>query len=143
MTLYQEIFDAFLAKISDDEWLMGLTDAIVEEDMRQILESAIPFFKFPRVSLSRDSTGFLETLSTQEVQVLATYMKSEWLNRTVLNWENLRPLYDEKDFSPGNFLEKLTRLLQLTDTKAQRLEAIYYRSVNGSPFDYRKLTLND
>lgn len=143
MTLYGEIFDAFLAKISDDEWLIGLTDAIVEEDMRQILESAIPFFKFPRVSLNRDSTGFLETLNAQEVQVLATYMKAEWLNRTVLNWENLRPLYDEKDFSPGNFLEKLTKLLELTETKAKRLEAIYYRSVNGRPFDYMKLTSND
>lgn len=143
MTLYGEIFDAFLAKISDDEWLIGLTDAIVEEDMRQILESAIPFFKFPRVSLNRDSTGFLETLNAQEVQVLATYMKAEWLNRTVLNWENLRPLYDEKDFSPGNFLEKLTKLLGLTETKAKRLEAIYYRSVNGRPFDYMKLTSND
>jgi hypothetical protein len=30
---------------------------------------------------------------------LATYMKCEWLNRTILTWENVKPLYEERDFS--------------------------------------------
>ena len=32
----------------------------IEADLRQILEGAIPLFKFPRVSLERDENGFKE-----------------------------------------------------------------------------------
>lgn len=143
MTRYDDVYDAFLAKISDDEWLEGLSDCVVHEDFRQILEGAIPYFKFPRISLTRNSIGFTETLSSMEIQILATFMKAEWLDRVILDWENLRPMYDEKDWSPGNFLDKLNSLADRTDRKAKRLEAIYYRSVDGRPFDYKQLSTND
>jgi len=38
-----------------------------EADMRAILEGAIPYFKFPRVSLERNDHGFVEDLSSQEI----------------------------------------------------------------------------
>jgi hypothetical protein len=44
------------------------------------------------------------------IQILATYMKVEWLDRTILTWNNLRPLYDEADFSYANLIDKLIKL---------------------------------
>ena len=52
MTSFWKVYEAFLAKILEDEW-GEWTVSETEEDMRQILESAIPYFKFPRISLER------------------------------------------------------------------------------------------
>lgn len=138
MTPYSVIYSAFLAKQTDDEW-ENWTIHEINADFRQMLESAIPYFKFPRISLERDNKGFKEDLNDQEVQILATYMKCEWLNRTILSWENVKNLYTERDFSQANLLSKFNELLAAERKQAQRLEAIYYRSVERKPFPYRNL----
>lgn len=144
MTNFQVIYDAFLTKMLDDEW-----GAWEEEDMQQdwysLLMSALPWFKFPRVSLDieiddQDGTEkFVEDLNNEEIQILATYMKCEWLNRTILTWENVKPLYEERDFSQANLLDKFRQMLEMEKKNAARLEAIYYRSIKRKPFDYTKL----
>lgn len=138
MTPYSAIYTAFLAKQTDDEW-ENWTIHEVEQDFRQMLESAIPYFKFPRVSLERDDKGFKEDLNDQEIQILASYMKCEWLSRVILSWENVKNLYTERDFSQANLLDKFTSLLAAERKQAAKLEAIYYRSVERKPFRYRDL----
>lgn len=138
MTPYSAIYTAFLAKQTDDEW-ENWTEYEVETDFRQMLESAIPFFKFPRVSFERDDEGFKDDLNDQEIQILASYMKCEWLNRVILSWENVKNLYTERDFSQANLLDKFTNLLAAERKQAAKLEAIYYRSVERKPFRYRDL----
>ena len=109
-TSYQKIYDAFTSKILEDEW--SLWDELsVAKDMREILEGAIPQFKFPRISLERDDDGFLNELQNEEIQILASYMKIEWLNRCVDSVDHLRPLYAEADFSQANLIDKLTKHL--------------------------------
>lgn len=135
-TPFQVIYDAFTVKILEDEWYTW-DDSMVEADMRAILESAIPYFKFPRNSLVRLNESFENELTSVEVQILATYMKVEWLNRTILTWKNLKPLYSEQDFSQANLIDKFTKLLQETKKGAKELESIYYRSVDGAPYKYR------
>ena len=49
MTPYWNVYNAFLAKTLEDEW-GDWTQEETEEDLRQLLESAIPYFKFPRIS---------------------------------------------------------------------------------------------
>lgn len=142
MTPYQQIYDAFLVKMLEDEWV-NWSEEEVNEDLRAILESAIPFFKFPRTSLERDDSGFLKDLSSEEIQILSTYMKCEWLNRTILTWENVKPLYEERDFSQANLLDKFKALLEREEKKAQKLESIYYRAINYKPFSYRQLARQD
>ena len=138
-TSYSAIFDAFKSKVLAEDW-DGWTPEETFIDLSSILESAIPYFKFPRVSLDRDGEEFTdENFGSYEVQILATYMKVEWLERTIHSWENISAQYDEKDYSPANFLDKLTKLLEQTNKKADRLQRIYYRSVNGQPFDYGRL----
>ena len=138
MTSYWEVYRAFLAKTLEDEWGEWALEE-VEVDLRQLLESAIPYFKYPRVSLERNDEGFLEDLGSEEIQILSVYMKCEWLNRSILTWENIKPLYEEKDFSQANLLDKLMATLEIERANAERLEGIYYRSVKGKSFKYRKL----
>ena len=66
-------------------------------------------------------------------------MKCEWLNRCIMTWENVKPLYEERDFSQANLLDKLESALETERKQAEKRESIYYRSRNGKPFDYSKL----
>jgi hypothetical protein len=110
------------------------------------LEAALPWFKFPRVSLdiiTIDNVDcFSGDLSRTEIQVIANFMKCEWLNRCIMTWENVKPLYVERDFSQANLIDKLKQLLEFEKKKAQEFESIYYRSRNGKPFNFGKLASN-
>lgn len=138
MTPYEVVYDAFLSKILEDEWGFW-TEEEIKQDLRAILEGAIPWFKFPRVSLNRGDDGFEADLSNEEIQIIATYMKCEWLNRTILTWENIKPLYEERDFSQANLLAKFKDMLESEKYNALKLERVYYRSRKGKSFEYSKL----
>ena len=139
MVSVYDVYDAFLPKMLEDEWL-NWTDEEREYDWRALLDAAIPYFKFPRVSLEIEDDVFIdENVSNDEIQILATYMKCEWLNRTILTWENVKPLYVERDFSQANLIDKLKQLLEREEYKALKLERIYYRSRKKRPFEYSKL----
>ena len=138
MTPFVKVYEAFLARILEDEWQQWMMEE-AEQDWRQIMENAISWFKFPRVSLERDDDGFVEDLTSAEIQIIADFMKCEWLNRCIMTWENVKPLYEERDFSQANLLDKLGNSLKQEQKKAEKRESIYYRSRNGKPFDYSKL----
>ena len=138
MTPYSVVNKAFLARILEDEWEHWLIEE-AEADWREILEMAVPWFKFPRVDLSHNDEGFSGDLGYEEVQIIANFMKVEWLNRCIMTWENIKPLYVERDFSHANLLDKLQKTLESEKSKAQELESIYYRSRKGKPFDFSKL----
>lgn len=137
-TPLQVVYDAFFSRMLEDEWEYW-TKEEMEMDLFSLLSSAIPWFKFPRVSLENNGNAFVEQLSNAEVQILANYMKCEWLNRTILTWENIKPLYSERDFSQANLIDKFTKLLAQEKANAEKLEKIYYRSISGKPFKYGKL----
>lgn len=139
MASIYDVYDAFLSKMLEDEWL-NWEEEERQEDWRSLLDAAIPYFKFPRVSLEIEGEDFVDPeVSNIEIQILATYMKCEWLNRTILTWENVKPLYVERDFSQANLIDKLKQLLEREEYKALKLERIYYRSRKGKPFTYSQL----
>lgn len=144
-TPYQVVYDAFLAKVKEDDWSDASNIEMMLEDWRSILESAIPFFKFPRISLNRNDEGFIEKLGTDEVQILANLMKEEWLSRTINTWENVKVMYDERDFSQANLLDKFIKLQETVQAKNRKLQKMYSRSITDPsdgirrPFDYSKL----
>ena len=142
MTPLQDIYDAFLSKMLEDEW-ENWTEEEARLDWYSLLLAALPRFKFPRKSLKIiDKLYFEEQLDNEEIQILATYMKCEWLNRSILTWENVKPLYEERDFSQANLLDKLNATLIAEKSNAKELESIYYRSRKGKPFDFTKLAGN-
>lgn len=142
MTPLQEVYDAFFVKMLEDEY-SNWEDSEISQDLLGLLGGALSRFKFPRVSLkiiTEDDKSFIEgDLNIQEIQILATYMKCEWLNRSILTWENVKPEYVERDFSKANLIDKLNNTLENERKEARRLEAIYYRSVGGKPFNFSKL----
>lgn len=139
MRSIQDVYDAFLSKMLEDEWL-NWTEEEIKMDWYSLFQAAVPYFKFPRVSLEVKDDYFVdEKVGNFEIQILATYMKCEWLNRTILTWENVKPLYVERDFSQANLIDKLRILLEKEEKKALKLENLYYRSIDGLPFDYTQL----
>ena len=138
MTPFNKVYTAFLARILEDEWQQWMLEE-AEQDWRQIMENAITWFKFPRVSLEHDDNGFIADLGQPEIQIIADFMKCEWLNRCIMTWENVKPLYEERDFSQANLLDKLTSTLESERKNAQWRESIYYRSRDGKPFDFSRL----
>ena len=138
MTPFSKIYDAFLSRILEDEWQQWMKEE-AEQDWYQIMENAITWFKFPRVSLEYDENGFVNNLAAAEIQIIADFMKCEWLNRCIMTWENVKPLYEERDFSQANLLDKLGEALEQERKRARERESIYYRSRNGKPFDYSRL----
>ena len=138
MTPFMTVYEAFLSRILEDEWQQWMLEE-AELDWRQILENAITWFKFPRVSLERNEEGFVDDLNAEEIQIIADFMKCEWLNRCIMTWENVKPLYEERDFSQANLLDKLSNMLEKQEEKARWHESVYYRSRNGKPFDFTQL----
>lgn len=138
MTPLQTVYDAFLATMLEDEWQLW-EDYEVQQDLRAILSTALPQFRFPRIDLTIEGDFFISELNNTEIQILARYMKCEWLNRSILTWENIKPLYEERDFSMANMLDKLYDSLAYEKKEAKRIESIYYRSIDNKPFDYSKL----
>jgi hypothetical protein len=112
--------------------------------LRQILENALPYFKFPRISLARNEEGFESDLRPEEIAIISEYMKVEWLDRTIHTWENVKVMYDERDWSPANLLKQFISLLEQSKQKALNLEKLYSRSITGEdgvrkPFDFSQL----
>lgn len=154
-TPFLKIYDAFLARITADEWTLEEELAIVERDWQELLRMAIFRFKYPRVNLEIEEVEELEThdnphqlkiyqfvsdLNNDEIQLLALYMKHEWVKRCIASWENIRQLYADKDFSSANHLDKLLKLEAEIKLEVHQAEGIYDRSRNKRPADlFKKL----
>lgn len=149
-TPFIKIYDAFLARITADEWTLEEELAIVERDWQELLRMAIFRFKYPRVSLEVEeiqngeeefnddsealkSYQFVEDLTNDEIQLLALYMKHEWVKRCIASWENIRQLYASKDFSQANHLDKLNKLEAAIEVEVHKAEGIYDRSREKRP----------
>ena len=137
-----KVYDAFLARITADQWTLEEELAIVERDWRQLLKMSIFRFKYPRVSLDIEEVDempqFTEDLTNNQIQLLALYMKHEWVKRCIASWQNIRQLYADKDFSQANHLDKLNKLEAAIALEVQHAEGIYDRSREKRPADLFK-----
>ena len=149
-TPFVKVYDAFLARITADEWTLEEELTIVERDWRELLRMAIFRFKYPRVSLEYEQIvqvetpeqlttyQFVDDLTNDEIQLLALYMKHEWIKRCIASWENIRQLYESKDFSQANHLDKLNKLQLQVEDEIHKAEGIYDRSRDKRPADLFK-----
>jgi hypothetical protein len=152
-TPFLKVYDAFLARITADEWTLEEELAIVERDWQELLKIAVFRFKYPRVSLDTqknenadsesnplEASEFVGDLTNDEIQLLALYMKHEWVKRCIASWENIRQLYADKDFSQANHLDKLNKLEAAIQVEVRRAEGIYDRSREKTPAElFRRL----
>ena len=138
MTPVQDLYDAFLVLIESDEWDQ-LEENVANIDFQHLAMAAIPWFKFPRCSLEWDENAEYfkdENITNTEIQIIALFMKALWLNRVIDTWENLRPYYTGRDFSPAKQLSEFRSRQQNQMEQAKDLEKVYYRSIKGKPYDY-------
>ena len=150
-TPFLKVYDAFLARITADEWTLEEELAIVERDWQELLKMAIFRFKYPRVSLEYEEIEnsqelkvcqFIDDLNNDEIQLLALYMKHEWVKRCIASWENIRQLYADKDFSQANHLDKLNKLEAAILLEVRHAEGVYDRSREKRPADlFKKLAV--
>ena len=159
MTPCQQVYDAFLAKVNDDEWGDEIEFFYPVMDWHSLLESAIPYFYFPRVSLEMVQTesitnddgesipvySFVADLNNLQIQILSSLMKIEWYDRTISSWENLKSYYSERDFSPAKFLDSLENALSAEQKKVKKLQKMYSRSIPDEegvrrPYKYSNLS---
>lgn len=145
MVSLMTVYDAFLSKVGEDDWTRCYSKEDLEwfiKDWREFLNSAIPYFKFPRCSLeiNEETQEFVdENISQDEIQVLSVYMKQEWLKRTIDTWENIKTQYDEADFSQAHLLDTFLKLREAAKDEAKEIESIYYRSRKKKPYKYSRL----
>ena len=154
-TPFLKVYDAFLARITADEWTLEEELAIVERDWQELLKMAIARFKYPRVSLDFEEVSaanenedspqlkiyqFSADLTNAEIQLLATYMKHEWVKRCVASWEHIGKLYTSKDFSAANHLDKLNDLEAKVALECEAAKDDYDKSRGKAPADiFRQL----
>ena len=156
-TSLTKVYDAFLARIVADDWTLEEELAIVERDWQELLKMAIFRFKYPRVDLTMEKVNpynfptddsdnqlvrlqFKNDLTNDEIQVLALFMKHEWIKRCIASWENIRQLYASKDFSQANHLDKLIKLEAAVQIEIDHAIGIYDRSRDKRPANlFKKL----
>ncbi len=145
-TPFLKVYDAFLARITADEWTLEEELAIVERDWQQLLLMAIDRFKYPRIDLEYESVEsenqtdnhfkvyqFANDLTNAEIQMLALYMKHEWMKRCLADYREIGSLYVSKDFSAANHLDKLQKLEARVASEVKDGESRYDRARNHEP----------
>ena len=86
----------------------GDQDAIFDKLLALIGEE----IKVRVINIDEEEQAFIGDLDIDEIEILACFMKCEWLNRVLLTWENVKPFYVERDFSQANLIDKYTKLLK-------------------------------
>lgn len=144
MTDYEDVFQAFTAKITDRDRAL-LDDQVNEQDMIDLLNSAIPSFRLPHISLDKDDDTMLFTndLGNDEIQILANLMKREWYKRFIYDTDVIEQKYAENDFefhSQANHLKaQVTAMTEVLDKEIKKMISNYSRTPNHSVFNYKRL----
>ena len=135
ITTYQDVYTRFLSKI-EDEYLASLSDEELNTALYPLLLGAINGFS--RISehnlRQRDERArvFYETLSEDEIEVLAVLMKPIWLERYLNSSRKIEQQYFDagiKTYSPNENLRNLTAMYQqyLADARKVKTEYTYKR----------------
>lgn len=79
VTTFEEMYDFFLAGITDDMF-MEMTEEDTLELEEEILLAALPHFEFPRknlFNLDLENKTFSDVLTQEEMMIIRQYMISE------------------------------------------------------------------
>ena len=142
-TTFQEMYDFFLAGITDDMF-MELTKEDTAEMLEETLLAALPWFEFPVEknlfnSMNRAEKHFGVKLNTEEMMIIRQYMIVEWLGFQLATVDLVRQKYSGSDFkftSQASHLKQLKDLKQQYEDKGLHLQRLYRRrsrmDVNGN-----------
>ena len=122
-TPIQDVYRKFLGMIEDEEWLL-VEDEVIEDLMLNYLENATVEFNQCKkdLSIDYDAMTFEETLSMNEIMILAWGMVIHYLQPKIKREENLRQFVSDKDFNKLSNANMLMRLMNLEDKARKQLE---------------------
>lgn len=156
ITPFSLVYDSFLTKATDDMYL-ELTELDTFRLLEDILIAAIPWFEFPRVDLNDYEIEELDNVSTycgvesnmmdvqatiyngghfnvvltsEEINILSSYMIVEWISQQLASIENTRMKYSGSDFkftSQANHMQKLLALKKDYEREGFHLQRLYKR----------------
>ena len=133
-TPFSNIYNAFLAKITDDMY-MELTPADTENMLQELFLGALHYFEFPRQNIYDYDLELEEyniELTNEEINVIATYMIVEWIGQQLASVENTRMKYSGSDFkftSQANHMQKLLQLKKDYERLGFHLQRLYKRRI--------------
>lgn len=132
-TTFQEMYDFFLAGITDDMFL-EMTPEDTQLVLEELLLAALPHFEFPRwenpFDLDLVNKTFSAKLSTEEMMIIRQYMISEWLGYQLANIDLVRQKYSGSDFkftSQASHIKQLTTMKKEYEDKGFHLQRLYGR----------------
>lgn len=143
-----KVYDAFLRQITDDMY-MELTREDTLSMLFELLNSAIPWFEFPRQTLDictpedpddEEDGYFVNDLTNEEINIIAIYMIVVWIGQQLASIENIRMKYSGQDFkltSQANHIAKLQSLQKEYERKGFHLQRLYKRRKKDSKGVYR------
>ena len=122
-TTFQEMYDFFLAGITDDMF-MELTAEDTAEMLEEILLAALPWFEFPVeknlfTSIDTVNKNFGVKLNLEEMMIIRQYMIVEWLGFQLATVDLIRQKYSGSDFK---FKSQASHIKQLKDLKQQYID---------------------
>lgn len=122
-TPIRDVYRKFLGMIEDEEWLL-VEDEVIEDLMLNYLENATVEFNQCKkdLSIDYDTMTFEETLSMNEIMILAWGMVIHYLQPKIKREENLRQFVSDKDFNKLSNANMLMRLMNLEDKARKQLE---------------------
>jgi len=113
-TSYDLVFPKFMHEINDFD-LTSLTEVQMKIENKLTLSKAVTLFKKCKQVLTRDDTTetFTNTLTEEEMWILADYMRKVWLDEKINNGELLKLRLTDKDFktfSPADQLGTMNKI---------------------------------
>jgi len=114
-TPFSKIYERFLSNVTDYK-LAKLDDIILEENLETWLKTAITMFPNPKSDLSdidASQKSFNEELVNYEIEVLAKFMVTAYMNTHLIHEDFLSRNLTSKDYhiySPANQLKALQSL---------------------------------
>lgn len=157
-TPFSKVYDSFLSKVTDDMY-MELTELETFRMLQELLVSSIHWFEFPRVNINDYdeneivdeetysgvesenkpvkaiiySGGYFNVpLTTEEINILSTYMIVEWMGQQLASVENTRMKYSGSDFkftSQANHMAKILTVQKDYERKGFHLQRLYKRRI--------------
>jgi len=133
VTTFQQMYDFFLAAITDDMY-MELTEEDTKEILEELLLAALPNFEFPKdknlFEINMVNKTFPCKLSLEEKKIIRSYMIAEWLGQQLANVDLVRQKYSGTDFkftSQASHMEKLRNLKEKYEQEGWHLQRLYSR----------------
>ena len=146
ITSFSDVYNSFFSKITDDMY-MEYTEQDTINMAEQLLISALPKFEFPRTNLDYEYVEetqdqkivevgqFLNKLSNEEINIIATYMIVEWIGQQLASIQLTRMKYSGADFkftSQANHMQKLLQLKKDYEREGFHLQRLYKRRIKDT-----------